>query len=113
MANTVTYGAHKFHRYHTLTSHCYMSRGLFLNRAAHDAWPEPLRAAFARAVTGAISLQRDLAVAEEESARRAIENEGGEIIELAPAEREAFVRAVAPMHDAARKRFGNEMFDWL
>lgn len=113
MANTVTYGAHKFHRFHTLTSHCYMSRGLYLNRAAHDAWPEPLRAAFARAVTEAISLQRDLAVAEEESARRAIEKEGGEIIELSNDERDAFARAVAPMHDEARKRFGNEMFDWL
>jgi TRAP-type C4-dicarboxylate transport system substrate-binding protein len=113
MANTVTYGAHKCHHYHTLTSHCYMSRGLYLNRAAHAAWPEPLRAAFARAVTEAISLQRDLAVAEEESARRAIEKEGGEVIELTPAERDAFARAVAPMHDEARIRFGSEMFGWL
>lgn len=113
MANTVTYGAHKFHRYHTLTSHCYMSRGLYLNRAAHDAWPEALRAAFARAVTEAVRLQRDLAVVEEETARRAIESEGGEIVELAPAARDVFARAVAPMHDEARKRFGNEMFDWL
>jgi TRAP-type C4-dicarboxylate transport system substrate-binding protein len=80
---------------------------------AHAAWPEPLRVAFAHAVTEAISLQRDLAVAEEESARSVIEKEGGEIIELSPAERDAFARAVAPMHDEARIRFGSEMFGWL
>ena len=32
-ANTVDYGAHTAHRYHTVTGHCYLSRGLYLNRA--------------------------------------------------------------------------------
>ena len=29
LANTVDYGAHKVHRYHTLTGHCYLSRGIY------------------------------------------------------------------------------------
>jgi TRAP-type C4-dicarboxylate transport system substrate-binding protein len=33
-ANTVTYGVHKFHQFHTLTSHFYVSRPVFINRAA-------------------------------------------------------------------------------
>lgn len=113
MANTVTYGAHKVHRHHTLTRHCYMSRGLYLNRTARNAWPEALRAALPRAVREGIEAQRKLAVAEEETARQAIEAEGGEIIELTAEDREAFARAVRPLHEEARKRFGGEMFDLL
>ena len=112
-ANTVTYGAHKCHRYVTLTSHCYMSRGLYLNRAAFDGWPAPLQAAMRRAAREAIVAQREFAVKEEETARKAIEAEGGEIVELTAKEREAFARAVRPLHEEARRRFGDEMFDHL
>lgn len=43
LANTVTYGVHKLHRYHTLTGHFYLSRGLYANRTAVDGWPTELR----------------------------------------------------------------------
>ena len=112
-ANTVTYGCHKVHRYVTLTNHCYMSRGLYLNRAAFEGWPEQLRAAIQRAAREAIALQREFAVAEEETARKALEGEGCEFVELTADERAAFVRAVKPVHDEARKRFGNEVFALL
>src|SRR5262249_46550835 len=45
LANTVTYGVHKFHPFHTLTNHFYISRPVFLNRAAFDAWPADLQQA--------------------------------------------------------------------
>ena len=48
LANTVTYGVHKFHKFHTLTSHFYISRPIFINRTAFDAWPEDLQRADAR-----------------------------------------------------------------
>lgn len=113
LANTVTYGAHKLHRYHTLSGHFYLSRGLYLNRAAFDAWPGALQSAMRKAACEAIIAQRKLAVEEEEISRKAIEGAGCEIVELTPAEREQFVRAVRPLHDEARKRFGAEMFDLL
>jgi TRAP-type C4-dicarboxylate transport system substrate-binding protein len=37
LANTVTYGVHKFHRFHTLTNHFYISRPIFLHRPSFDA----------------------------------------------------------------------------
>ena len=40
LANTATYGVHKYHRYHTLSGHFYLSRGLWANRDAVDGWPE-------------------------------------------------------------------------
>jgi TRAP-type C4-dicarboxylate transport system substrate-binding protein len=110
LANTVDYGAHKVHRYHTLTGHCYLSRGIYLNRAQFDSWPKPLQDGIQRAAREAIAAQRDLAVEEEKQARQAIEAAGGEVIELVPAERAAFARAVGPLHDEARRRFGEEVF---
>ena len=113
LANTVTYGAHKLHHYHTLSGHFYLSRGLYMNRAAFDSWPEALRAAMRAAVRAAIVRQREDAVAEEDIAQKAIEDAGCEIVELTPGEREQFVRTVRPLHAEARARFGDEMFDLL
>jgi TRAP-type C4-dicarboxylate transport system substrate-binding protein len=39
-----------------------------------------------------------------------IEAAGGEVLELAAEERQAFIRAVKPLHDEARKQFGDEVF---
>jgi TRAP-type C4-dicarboxylate transport system substrate-binding protein len=111
LANTVDYGAHKVHRYHTLTGHCYLSRGIYCNRAQFESWSKPLQEAMMRAAREAIMEQRRLAVEEEEHARREIEAAGGEVLELGPAERAAFARAVKPLHDEARRRFGNDVFD--
>jgi TRAP-type C4-dicarboxylate transport system substrate-binding protein len=106
LANTVDYGVHKFHRYHTLTGHSYLSRGIYCNRAAFESWPAALQTAMLQATRDAVLAQRDLAVREEEVAHQAIVDTGGEIVELTPAERAAFVQAVKPLHDEARGRFG-------
>jgi len=45
LSNTVTYGVHKFHRFHTLSNHFYISRPIFLHRATFDAWPAELQRA--------------------------------------------------------------------
>ncbi len=105
LANTVDYGVHKFHRYHTLTGHSYLSRGIYCNRAAYDSWPAALQTAMMQATREAVLAQRKLAVREEEIARQAIIDAGGEIVELTADERAAFVRAVKPLHDEAKGRF--------
>ena len=113
MANTVDYGAHKVHRYHTLTSHCYLSRGIYMNRREFERWPKELQQGIEKAARAAVLAQRDLAVEEEHEARKAIEAAGGEVLELTPAERADFARAVKPLHDEARRRFGDEVFALL
>ena len=112
-ANTVDYGAHKVHRYHTLTGHCYLSRGIYMNRAEFERWPTELQQGIQRAAREAIVAQRELAVEEEQTARKAIESSGGEVVELTPEERAAFAHAVRPLHDEARQRFGEEVFGLL
>jgi TRAP-type C4-dicarboxylate transport system substrate-binding protein len=110
LANTVTYGVHKFHRFHTLTRHFYISRPIFFHRAAFDAWPADLQAAMRDAVTEAVAFQRELAIEEDRQARATIEAEGGEIV---TADREAFVASVQPLLKEARAAYGEAMFRLL
>ena len=110
LANTVTYGVHKFHKFHTLTSHFYISRPIFLHRTAFDAWPDVLKRAMQDAVTQAVAFQRKLAVEEHEASRKAIEDAGCEIVELTAAEHAAFVAAVQPLLADAGKMYGETMF---
>ena len=108
-ANTVTYGVHKFHPFHTLSKHFYISRPIFLFRSAFDAWPQRLQQAMREAVTAAVLLQRELAGVEEEAARAAIKAEGGEIIELTAAQHDAFAAAVQPIYADARQFYSPEI----
>ena len=107
LANTVTYGVHNFHKFHTLTSHFYISRPIFLHRASFDAWPADLQSAMRKAVTR--SRSRSSASWRSRSTRRraqAIEAAGCEIAELTANEHDAFVAAVQPLLADARKMYG-------
>jgi tripartite ATP-independent transporter DctP family solute receptor len=110
LANTVTYGVHKFHRYHTLSNHFYISRPIFTHRDSVDAWPDDLKAAMDNAVRDSITYQRRLSEREAIDARKEIEAAGGEIVELTEDEHQAFVDAVSLQHAEARETFGDEMF---
>ena len=112
-ANTVTYGVHKFHRFHTVTSHFYISRPIFLHRAAFESWPEDLQRAMREAVARAVEFQRGLAIEEDREARAAILAAGCEITELTAAEHAQFRAAVAPLLTQARSTYGREMFDLI
>jgi TRAP-type transport system periplasmic protein len=112
-ANTVTYGVHKFHRFHSVTNHFYISRPIFVHRPTFDAWPEDLQEAMRRAAAAAVAMQRELAVEEDKAARQAILAEGCEILDLGEGEHAAFVAAVAPLLDEARGTYGRAMFDLL
>ena len=105
LANTVTYGAHKYHRFHTLTGHFYVSRPIFLHRASYDGWPDALQRAMRQAVKDAVLFQRELAIGEEEEALAAIRAQGCEIVELSAAEHAQFVTAVQPLLAEARHTY--------
>jgi TRAP-type C4-dicarboxylate transport system substrate-binding protein len=112
-ANTVTYGVHKHHKYHTVSNHFYISRSIMCNRTAYYTWPEELKYAINEAVQEAILWQRNQAEQEVIEARKAIEDEGHEIIELTPEQQNLFSLEVQPQHDDARETFGCMMFDLI
>jgi tripartite ATP-independent transporter DctP family solute receptor len=110
LANTVTYGVHKFHKFHTLSYHFYISRPIFLHRPSFDGWPDSLKRAMQTAVNEAVAFQRKLAIEEHDQSYKAIEAEGCEINALTAREHEAFVAAVQPLLAEARKTYGDAMF---
>jgi len=111
LANTVTYGVHKHHKYHTLSNHFYISRCIMCNRSTYYTWPEEIKIAMNEAVHEAVLWQRGQAEQEIKIARNAIEKEGHEIIELTASQREMFSLAIKSQYDDARKKFGEKMFN--
>jgi len=107
-ANTVTYGAHKFHRFHTLTNHFYVSRPIFVHRPTFDAYPKDLQDVFRKAAKDAIAFQRGLAIEEDMQAKRAIIDAGCEIVALKGSEHDAFVSAVKPIYGEARQQYDKD-----
>ena len=108
-SNTVTYGVHKYHKFHTATNHFYLSRPIFFHRPSYDAWPKALQDEMQAAVRDAVAFQRTLHVKEEEDAMTAIRAEGGEIVELTPEQHKAFVTAVTPIYGEARGQYDREL----
>ena len=109
-ANTVTYGVHKFHHYHSVTNHFYISRPIFLHRDTFDAWPQDLQEAMREAVAASVTYQRGLAEEEDVASRKAIVDEGCEIADLTGEELSAFSKAVQPLWADAQRTYGKEMF---
>lgn len=111
LTNTVTYGVHKFHRFHTISNHFYISRPIFLHRPTFDAWPDDLKTAMQKAVTASVAFQRELHVKEEDEAEHAIKAEGCEIVTLNTEQHDAFAAAVQPLTAEAKKLLGGDLFD--
>jgi tripartite ATP-independent transporter DctP family solute receptor len=107
--NTVTYGVHNFHKFHTATNHFYLSRPIFLHRPTFDAWPRELQDEMRAAVKDTVAFQRDLHVKEEEDAAAAIRKVGGELLELTADQHKAFVDAVTPIYGEARSQYSKEL----
>jgi TRAP-type transport system periplasmic protein len=112
-ANTVTYGVHKFHRFHTVTNHFYISRPIFLNRPQFEGWPQDLRSAMREAVAKAVVFQRELAIEEDRKARTAMRAAGCEITALTADQHVLFRQAVDPLLADARQTYGAEMFEMV
>jgi TRAP-type C4-dicarboxylate transport system substrate-binding protein len=101
---------HKFHRFHTLSNHFYISRPIFIHRPTFEAWPAELQDAMRSAVIDAVAFQRELHVEEEEDARKAIAAQGCAVAQPTAAEHDLFAAAVKPLIDDARRMYGDEMF---
>ena len=110
LTNTVTYNVHKFHRFHTISNHFYISRPIFLHRPTFDGWPDDLKSAMQQAVQESVAFQRNLHVKEEEDAQHAIEAGGCEIVTLDSDQHNAFAAAVQPIRREAQKLYGDDLF---
>jgi tripartite ATP-independent transporter DctP family solute receptor len=108
-SNTVTYGVHTFHRFHTESNHFYLSRPIFVHRPSFDRWPRDVQDELRAAVRDAVAFQRESHVKEEDDAVAEIRKTGGEIVKLNADEHKAFVSAVGPIYGEARNEFGRDL----
>jgi TRAP-type C4-dicarboxylate transport system substrate-binding protein len=113
LANTVTYGAHKHHAYHTLTGHFYISRPVLMNRPAFNRLPAAVQKTLREAVAEAVIYQRVLAEQEEVAAAEAIKAAGGTLLTLTAAEQDAFDAAVHPFKARALASYDAELVSLL
>ncbi|MBX2849448.1 MAG: TRAP transporter substrate-binding protein [Acidiferrobacterales bacterium] len=108
-ANTVTYGVHNIHKFHTMSKHFYISRPIFFNRAAFESWPIELQTEMQAAVTDAVAIQRSMKDQEELDAAEKIRESGGEIIQLTAEETALFKEAVKPIYAEVRDQYSPEL----
>lgn len=111
LANAVTYGVSKYHKYVTLSGHFYGARGIYVHRESFDSWPAEVQRAAREAAREAIGFQRRLAADTERELRIRLEKEGLSFIDLTADERSAFVRVVQPVLEEARGRLGSEVLE--
>lgn len=107
LANTVAYGVNKHHQHVTMSGHFYGARGVYVHKSSFDAWPEPVQQAVREAAREAIVFQRQLAAETELQIRARLEAEGVAFVDLTAPERAAFVKAVQPVLQDARRKLGN------
>jgi tripartite ATP-independent transporter DctP family solute receptor len=112
-ANTMTYGIHRVHKFHTLSNHFYLSRGIYANPQNYNAWPDDIQKAIPYIIKEAVPFQRNLAVKEEKIARQEIENIGGIVHELTVEDNKAFRRVLAPIYKEVRDRLDESLLTLL
>lgn len=101
LTNTVNFGLHRTHWFHSLTGHLFGVALLLANRSWHEALPAATRDALDRAVRETTGLQRRLALEEDARCRRVLEAEGAQVLGPHALNLAAFRQAAAPVRDAA------------
>lgn len=110
LTNTYNFGLHDHHPYVTLSSHFFGAAALLCNRPQLESWPRGVRDAVANAAAAATQAQRRFAAAEDVTVLETLREAGTDIVTLTPAERAAFVEAVAPLVKRERAKFGDDLF---
>jgi TRAP-type C4-dicarboxylate transport system substrate-binding protein len=113
LTNTYNFGVHQYHRYITMSGHFFGASAMICNKNHYAAWPADVRAAVDEAAIVATTYQHQLAAAEDAAILAKIDARQNEIISLTPAERSAFVAAMAPVLEKYRKQFGPHLFKML
>jgi len=113
LANTVTYGVHKFHKYHTLSKHFYVSRFIMCNLEQYINWPENIKITVEKAIKNSIIFQRKEAEKETIDAYKTLIEHSCEIIDLNSEESNKFKEIVQPIYNEAKDLFKVDIFDLI
>ncbi|MGZ5228079.1 MAG: TRAP transporter substrate-binding protein, partial [Burkholderiales bacterium] len=113
LTNTFHFGVQRLHRFITLSGHLFGASAFICNAKLYESWPTDVRQAVQRAAREATDLQRKLAAQEDEDILAQVNPRQNDVIELSPAEHDAFVKAVEPMLARHRKTLDPKLFEYL
>lgn len=113
LTNTVNFGLHETHRYHSLTAHFFGVALLLANTDWLEKLPPEARRVLDRAVAEATAFQRDLATTEDKRCLAALRESGAAILGPDEIDRAAFIKAAQPLRDAAMARFDKALITAL
>jgi len=109
VSNFYTQGMHRVQRHLTLTHHGYLGYAVIANRRFWDALPADVRRALAQALEEATQLANRLSREKEAADLEAVRRAGTTTVHVPTREeRQAFVRALRPVHRAMEDRVGRE-----
>jgi len=109
LTNIYNFRLHDTHRSITLTGHLLGVALVLFNRKTVESWPEEIRTAVRQAVAEATRDQRRFAEEDDAICTKALLEEGVELIELTPEEREAFTATTRAEVEQTRARFGADL----
>ncbi|GAC1338822.1 MAG: hypothetical protein NVSMB18_05950 [Acetobacteraceae bacterium] len=102
LTNTVNFGLHRTHRFHSLTGHLFGVALLLANRGWYERLPAGRRAVLDAAVAEASGLQRQFAAAEDARCLAVLRVDGAEVLGAEALDLPAFRQAASGLRDAAR-----------
>jgi C4-dicarboxylate-binding protein DctP len=109
LSNFYTQGMHRVQRHLTLTHHGYLGYAVIANRRFWEGLPAEVRRALEQALGEATTLANRLAREKEAADLEAVRRAGTTEIYLPThEERQAFVRALRPVHQAMAQRLGRD-----
>ena len=113
LTNIYNFGIHEHHRYITLSSHFFGAAVLLGHQASYASWPADIQRAVTAAAAEATWAQRRFAATEDDEVLGRLNPSQNDIVHLTDAARAEFTALVAPLVDAQRARFGEELFRHL
>lgn len=113
LTNTYNFGIFRHHRYLTLSGHFFGAAVLLCHRDSFDRWPSDLRDVVCDAAAEATALQRSLAGEEDAKVLAQLDPAETETVTLSVEERARFETELAPLIDAQRRTFGEDLFAML
>ena len=108
-SNMFTQKHHEVQKYVTLTDHGYIGYAVIVNKKFWDGLPADVRTAIEGAMRDATKYANDIARKENEDALAQIKKAGKtEVIQLSPAQKASWKKALVPVHKENESRVGKE-----
>lgn len=109
-SNMFTQKMHEVQKHATLSNHGYLGYAVIVNKKFWDGLPADLRTSLEKAMAEATIYANDIAQAENDAAMAAMRASGKtNFLELTPAQRAAWMKALAPVHKEMTSRIGADL----